>query len=59
MGDANAQVGNQDKFFPIIGKKQLHQETNNTVEKLINFAPARGLVTVSTMFQHNEIHLRT
>jgi hypothetical protein len=42
MGDKNAQVGKADKFLPVIGKKGLHQQTNNNGEKLINFAALRG-----------------
>jgi hypothetical protein len=33
-GDANAQVGKEYEFLPVIGKKGLHQQTNNNGESL-------------------------
>jgi exonuclease III len=59
MGDANAQVGKEDEFLPVIGTKGLHQQTNNNREKLIKFAASRGLAITSTMFKHKKIHLTT
>jgi hypothetical protein len=52
-------VGKEDEFSPVIGKKGLHQQTNNNGEKLINFAASRGLAIASTMFEHKKIHLGT
>ena len=50
IGDANAQVGREEFFRPVIGRHGLHSSTNENGLRLINFAAARGMAICSSYF---------
>jgi hypothetical protein len=59
IGDANAQVGREDFFCPVIGKHSLHTSTNDNGLRLISFAAARGMAICSTYFPRLDIRKHT
>ena len=59
IGDANAQVGREDFFRPIIGRESLHSVTNDNGLKLINFAATRDMAISSTYFARKNIRKHT
>ncbi|XP_058839573.1 craniofacial development protein 2-like [Topomyia yanbarensis] len=59
IGDANAQVGREDFFRPIIGKESLHSVTNDNGLRLVTFAAARGMAISSTYCARKDIRKHT
>ncbi|XP_038117204.1 uncharacterized protein LOC119769300 [Culex quinquefasciatus] len=59
IGDANAQVGKEAFFHPVIGKESLHPRTNDNGLRLVNFAAARGMAICSTFFARKNIRKHT
>ena len=59
VGDANAQVGIEEFFRPVIGKESLHSITNDNGLQLINFATARRMDICSTYFARRNIRKYT
>ncbi|XP_038118601.1 craniofacial development protein 2-like [Culex quinquefasciatus] len=59
IGDANAQVGREAFFHPVIGKESLHPRTNDNGLRLVNFAAARGMAICSTFFARMNIRKHT
>ncbi|XP_038106501.1 craniofacial development protein 2-like [Culex quinquefasciatus] len=57
--DANAQVGREAFFHPVIGKESLHPRTNDNGLRLVNFAAARGMAICSTFFARMNIRKHT
>jgi endonuclease/exonuclease/phosphatase family metal-dependent hydrolase len=56
LGDFNTKVGREDVFKPTIGNESLHQDSNDNVVGIVNFATSKNLVIKSTMFPHRNIH---
>ena len=56
IGDLNAQIGKEAIYYPTIGEKAFHQESNENGKRLINFATSRNMVSGTKLFQHKEIH---
>jgi len=52
LGDFNAKVGRENSFKPTIGNESLHQDSNDNVVRIVNFATSKNLVLKSTVFQH-------
>jgi hypothetical protein len=46
-------------FKPIIGQESLHQDSNYSGVRLVNFTTSKNLVVKSTMFPHRNIHKYT
>jgi len=59
LGDFNAKVGRENIFKPTIGNKSLHQESNDSGVRIVNFATSKNLVVKSRMFPHRNIHKYT
>jgi hypothetical protein len=51
VGDLNVQIGKEGIYYPTIGKHRLHNHSNDSGLRLINFAASRGMVIGSTLFQ--------
>jgi endonuclease/exonuclease/phosphatase family metal-dependent hydrolase len=59
LGDFNAKVGREDILKPTIENESLHEISNDTGVRLINFATSKNLRVKSTMFPHRNIHKYT
>nr|XP_042895535.1 craniofacial development protein 2-like [Parasteatoda tepidariorum] len=59
LGDANAKIGVEKEFRPVIGGYSLHDISNDNGKRLIDFATDHNMVIPSTMFQHKRIHKMT
>ena len=59
LGDFNAKVGRESIFKPTNGQESLHQDSNDNVVRLVNFAISKNLEVKSTMFPHRNIHKTT
>ena len=46
-------------FKPTNGQESLHQDSNDNVVRLVNFAISKNLEVKSTMFPHRNIHKTT
>jgi hypothetical protein len=57
MGDTNA-VGQETVHQSTIGKHSLHESTNETGLRLVDFAAGRQMAIKSTYFMHKRIHLQ-
>jgi len=55
LGDFNAKLGREDIFKPTVGNESLHQDSNDSGVRIVNFATAKNLVVKSTMFPHRNI----
>jgi len=49
-------VGRENIFKPKTGNESLHQNSNNNVVKVANFATTKNLAVTSTMFPHRNIY---
>ena len=58
LGDFNAKTGKENIYKPTTGES-LHNETNNTGIKMIQYAVSKGLNVRSTTFPHKDIHKET
>jgi hypothetical protein len=52
LGDFNAKLGRKDIFRLTIGNESLHEDSNDSGVRVVNFAPSKSLVVKSTMFPH-------
>jgi hypothetical protein len=59
LGDFNANVGRENIFKPTIGHERLHENNNDNVVRVLNFATSKNVVVKSTMFPHRKIHKHT
>jgi DNA repair ATPase RecN len=59
LGDFNAKVGRENIFKPTIGNESLHEISNDSGVRMVNFATSKNLVVKSTMFPHRKIHKYT
>jgi len=44
LGDFNAKAGRENIFKPTIGNKSLHQDSNDSGDRIVNFATSKNLV---------------
>jgi hypothetical protein len=49
------QIGKEDIYYPTIGKRSLHDQSNANGQKFINFAASRGVLIVGNLFPHKKI----
>jgi len=59
LGDFNAKVGRENIFKPTIGNESLHQDSNDSGVRIVNFVTPKNLVVKSTMFPHRNFHKYT
>jgi hypothetical protein len=59
LGDFNAKVGRENIFKLMIGNESLHEISNDSGVRIVNFATSKNLVIKSTMFPHHKIHKYT
>jgi hypothetical protein len=59
LGDFNAKVGRENIFKQTIGNDCLHESSNDSGVRVVNFATSKNLVVKSTMFLHRKIHKYT
>jgi hypothetical protein len=52
-------VGRENIFKPTIGKESLHEISNDSGVRVVNFATSKKLVVKSTMFPHRKFHKYT
>jgi hypothetical protein len=52
--DLNAKVGRENIFKPTIGNESLHEISNGSGVRVVNFATPRNLVVKSTMLPHSK-----
>jgi len=56
LGNFSAKVGRENIFKSAIGNESLHQDSNDNVVRIINFATSKNLVVNSMTFPHRNIH---
>jgi hypothetical protein len=56
LGDFSVNVGRENIFKPTIGDDSLHEISNDSGVRIVNFATSKNLVVKSTMFPHHRIH---
>jgi hypothetical protein len=59
LGDFNAKGGRENIFKPKFGNESLHEISNDSGVRVVNFATSKNLVIKSTMFPHPKIHKYT
>ena len=59
LGDFNTKVGRENIFKPTIGNVGLHQDSNDSGVRIVNFATSKNLVVESTLFPYRNIHKYT
>jgi hypothetical protein len=59
LGDFNAKVGRGDIFKPVIGNGSLHEASNDTGVRVVNFETSKNIIVKSTTFPHRDIHKHT
>jgi hypothetical protein len=59
LGDFNAKVGREDIFKLAIENESLHEISNDSGVRLVNFAVSKSLRVKSTMFPHRNMHKYT
>jgi exonuclease III len=55
----NAKIGREDIFKPTTGNESLHEISNDSGIRVVNFATSKYLTVKSTMFPHRNIHKYT
>jgi len=56
LGDFNAKVEKENIFKPTIGNESLHQDSNDSGVRIVNFTTSETPVVRSTKFPHRSIH---
>jgi hypothetical protein len=59
LGELSAKVGRENIFKPTIGNESLHEISNDSGVRVLNFATSKTLVVKSTMCSHRKIHKYT
>jgi hypothetical protein len=55
-GDLSAEVGKDDIFKTTIGNESLHEISNDSLVRVVNFPISKNLIVKSTMFPHYNSH---
>jgi hypothetical protein len=59
LGDLNAKVGRKNIFKPTTAYKSIHQDSNDSSVRIVNFATSKNLAVKSMMFPHRNMHKYT
>jgi exonuclease III len=59
IGDLNAKLGKEEIYKGTIGKQSLHTDSNDTGQRIIDFAMSRNIVISATCFPYKAIHKGT
>jgi hypothetical protein len=59
LGDFKARVGKEDIFKPTIGNESLHEISDDTGVRLVNFDTFKNLAVKSTNFPRRNVHKYT
>jgi hypothetical protein len=59
LGDFSAKVGREDIFKPTIGNESLHEISNYSGVRLVNFVTSKNHRVKSSMFPHRNIYKYT
>jgi hypothetical protein len=59
LGDFNAKIGRENIFRPTVRNESLHEISNDSGVRVVNFATSKNLIIKSTMFPHCSIHKYT
>lgn len=59
LSDMNAKIGKKHAFKPTIGRRSLHETTNDNGMKLIDLATGNNFRIMNTMFLNKDIHKGT
>jgi hypothetical protein len=59
LGDFSVKVGRENIFKPTIRNESLHEISNDSGVRVVNFATSKILVVKSTIFPHHKIHKYT
>jgi exonuclease III len=59
LGDFNAKVGRESEYRWTVGPNSLHNISNDSGVRLIDFAMSKNMTVSSTFFPHLDIHKRT
>ena len=59
LEDLKAKVWSGEICQGLIERQNIHLNTNNYVQKVVDFAAAKNMVVSSTCFSHKEIHKKT
>jgi hypothetical protein len=54
--DFKAKVGREDIFKPTTGNECLHEISNDSGVRIVNFATSKNSVAKSTTLPHRDIH---
>jgi len=50
--DFNAKLGRENIFKPTVGNESLHQDSNDSGVRIVNFVTLKNMVVKSMMFLH-------
>jgi hypothetical protein len=56
LGDFDAKLGREYIFKPTIGNESLHDISNDSAVRVVNFAISKNLTVKSMMFRYCDIH---
>jgi hypothetical protein len=59
LGEFNGKICRENIFRPTVGNESLHEISNESGDKVVNFATSKYLVAQSTMISHSKIHKYT
>jgi hypothetical protein len=59
LGDFNVKVSRENIFKPTIRNESLHEISNDSGVRVVNFVTSKKLAVKSTMFPHRNIHTCT
>jgi len=59
LGDCNAKVGRENIFKLTVVNECLHQDSNDSGVRIVNFVTSKNLFVKSTMFSYQNIHKYT